>query len=101
MDLGDRIVAGFNDAVAQLVAALPGIIGALVILLIGWILSGILGGLVTRLLRGAGADRLFAQHAGNVYGPNAQSFTPSRVAGEVVKWLIRIVAIIAAVNSLA
>ena len=100
MDLGNRIVTGFNEAVGDLIEALPAIIGALVILLIGWILSGIIGRIVTGLLQRIGADRMFAQHGGQVYGQRAQGFTPSRIAGEVVKWLIRIVALIAAANSL-
>ena len=36
MDLWDTLVESFNEALADLVNALPTIIGALVILLIGW-----------------------------------------------------------------
>ena len=100
MDLGNRIVTGFNEAVGDLVEALPAIIGALLIIVIGWILSGIVGRVVTELLRRLGADRLFAQHATGVYGQAGAQLTPSRVAGSVVKWLVRLVTLIAAANSL-
>ncbi len=100
MEFGERIAAGFSEAVGDLIAALPAIIGALLILVIGWILSGIIGRIVSELLRRVGADRMFAQHGADVYGGAAGNLTPSRIAGEVVKWLIRIVAIIAAANSL-
>ncbi len=81
-------------------AALPAIIGALLILAIGWILSGILARLVSGLLSRSGADRLFAEHGGEVYGERAQAFKPSVVGGELVKWLIRIVFLVAAANVL-
>ena len=96
----DTIGAQFSAAVGSLVAALPNIIGALILLLIGWILSGIVARIVTTILERAGADRLFAQHGASVYGSSTQQFTPSRVAGEVVKWLIRLVFLIAAANLL-
>lgn len=100
MNLLDQIALSFNTVVGDLVEALPNIIGALVLLLVGWILSGIIGRIVTRVLEGVGADRMFAQHGASVYGQSGRSFTPSKVAGEVVKWLIRLVFLVAAANLL-
>lgn len=99
-DWGDAIFAAISGALATLIAAIPLILGALIILGIGWILSNVLGGLVRRVLQGAGADRLFAEHAGDVYGQRAASVRPSQVGGELVKWLIRIVFLVAAANVL-
>jgi hypothetical protein len=99
-DWGDAILAATSTALTTLLNAIPAILGALLILAIGWILSNILGGLVRRLLGGAGADRMFAQHAGDIYGQRAATIQPSRVGGELVKWLIRIVFVVAAANAL-
>ena len=94
------IGAYFNDAIGDLIGALPAIVGALLILLVGWTISIVVGRIVTELLRRLGADRLYAQHAGGVYGAQGATFAPSRAAGSVVKWLIRLFFLIIALNSL-
>ena len=99
-DWRDSFFLAASAALNNLLAAIPAIIGALLILAIGWILSNILARLVTSLLERAGADRLFAEHGGEVYGSRAEAFKPSVVGGELVKWLIRIVFLVAAANVL-
>jgi hypothetical protein len=76
------------------------VIGALLIILIGWIVAGALARITTEVLKRAGADRLFAEHGGEVYGSQSQRVKPSIVAGELVKWLIRIIFLVAAANVL-
>src|SRR5438093_599917 len=46
---------------AAFLVAIPSIVGALLLLVIGWIVAGIVGGLVTRLLRKVGLDTLAAK----------------------------------------
>jgi hypothetical protein len=99
-DWGQAVMLAITNALNNFLAAIPAIIGALLILLIGWILSNIAATLVTRLLRGANVDRLFATHGEGVYPADALRFQPSVVAGEIVRWLIRIVFLIAAANAL-
>jgi len=99
-DWGDAIFIAASNAFNSLLAAIPAIVGALLILAVGWILSGILARLVSGLLSRAGVDRLFAEHGGEVYGARAKSFKPSVVGGELVKWLIRIVFLVGAANVL-
>jgi hypothetical protein len=55
---------------------------------------------VSGALRKAGADRMFAEHGGAVYGDRSSQFQPSVVAGEIVKWAIRLVFLVAAANTL-
>ena len=97
---GDAIFLSLSNALNSFLAAIPQIIGALVIIVIGWIIAGILARIVTGLLRRAGADRLFAEHGGDVYGEQSRKVQPSVVAGELVKWLVRIVFLVAAANVL-
>jgi len=99
-DWGDAIFLSLSNALNAFLNAIPAIIGALVILLIGWIIAGFLARLVTTALRKAGADRMFAEHGNAVYGARSEQFQPSVVAGEIVKWAIRIVFIVAAANTL-
>jgi hypothetical protein len=99
-DWGDAIFLAVSNALNTFLAALPQLVGALILILIGWVLSGFLARLTTEALRRAGADRLFAQHASTVYGDASTRIRPSVVAGEVVKWLVRIVFLVAAANVL-
>ncbi len=97
---GDAIFLAVSNALNTFLAAIPQIIGALLIILIGWIIAGIVARIVSELLRRAGADRLFAQHGVAVYGSQSRDVKPSTIVGELVKWLIRIVFLVAAANVL-
>jgi hypothetical protein len=99
-DWGDSLFLAVSTAINNIVSAIPQIIGAILILAIGWILSNVAARIVEALLRGAGADRLFAQHGPAVYGQRATTFRPSSAGGELVKWLIRIIFLVAAANVL-
>ncbi|HYI23377.1 MAG TPA: hypothetical protein VEX62_12180 [Candidatus Limnocylindrales bacterium] len=100
MNLGDTLVAAFNEVVNDLVTALPAIIGALIILLIGYIVAKVVSGIVRRVVDRAGADRAFAQRGADVYGNSATAIKPSTAAASVVFWIIMLVFIIAAANFL-
>lgn len=97
---GDAIFLALTNALNSLLAAIPLIIGALVIIIIGWIIAGIAARIVSGLLRRVGADRLFAEHGGPVYGEQSRKIKPSTIGGELVKWLIRIIFLVAAANVL-
>ena len=97
---GDAVFLSLSNALNTFLAAIPQVIGALLILIIGWIVAGMVARLVGELLRRAGADRLFAEHGGRVYGAQSEKIRPSVVASELVKWLIRLVFLVAAANVL-
>ena len=97
---GDAVFLSLSNALNTFLAAIPQVIGALLIIIIGWIVAGVVARVVTELLRRMGADRLFAEHGGEVYGAQSRKIQPSVVAGELVKWLIRIVFLVAAANVL-
>jgi hypothetical protein len=99
-DWGDSIFLAISTALNNLLAAIPAIVGALLLLIIGWVLSNVADRLVTTLLQRAGADRLLAERGPEVYGQAATRFTPSEVSGDVVKWVIRLLFLIAAANLL-
>ena len=97
---GDAVFLSLSNALNSFLAAIPLVIGALIIIVIGWIIAGALARLVTEVLARAGADRLFAEHGGQVYGARSREIKPSVVGGELVKWLVRLVFLVAAANVL-
>ncbi|HKG57879.1 MAG TPA: hypothetical protein VKA85_11580 [Candidatus Limnocylindrales bacterium] len=99
-DWGDAVFLAVSNALNGFLAAIPQIVGALLIIVIGWLIAGALARVTTSVLRRAGADRLFAEHGGEVYGQQSRRIQPSVVAGEIVKWLVRIVFLVAAANVL-
>jgi hypothetical protein len=99
-DWGDAIFVSLSNALNGFLSAIPLVIGALLILAIGWIISNLLARLVRELLVRAGADRLFAEHGGEVYGKTSREIKPSVVTSEIVKWIIRFIFLVAAANVL-
>ncbi len=100
------VVASFGDSVNSgfdtFFRAIPQIIGALVLLVIGWIIAGLIGRLVQKLLDRIGADRLtqragidgFLQRAG------VRNASAGMVAGFIVKWWIRLIVLEVAIPAL-
>ena len=99
-DWGDAIFAALTNALNGFITAIPLIVGAIVIIVIGWLISNLVARLVRELLARAGADRVFAEHGGAVYGAQSRQIKPSVVASEIVKWIIRFVFLVAAANVL-
>lgn len=97
---GDAVFLSLSNALNAFLNAIPLVIGALLIIIIGWIIAGVLARLVTEVLRRIGVDRLFAEHSGRVYGDRTREIKPSVVTGELVKWLVRLVFLVAAANVL-
>jgi hypothetical protein len=97
---GDAVFLSLSNALNAFLNAIPLVIGALLIIIIGWIIAGALARLVSGVLRRIGADRVFAEHGGRVYGDRTREIKPSVVTGELVKWLVRLVFLVAAANVL-
>jgi hypothetical protein len=100
MNLVDTLAQAFNEAMADVVNAIPTVIGALFILLIGWIVGRIVGGIVTGILDRAKADAAFARYAGPIYGDTPGATRPSAYIGILAKWLIYLVFFLSAANFL-
>lgn len=99
-DWGDAIFLSLTNALNGFLAAIPQVIGALLIIVIGWIISNVLARVIREVLDRAGADRAFAKHGGDVYGTRSSDFQPSVVASEIVKWIVRFIFLVAAANVL-
>jgi len=100
-DWGQAFLTAISDAFSKLFGFLPDLIGALLILWIGWIVAGFIAKLVTGLLRKirfneatekAGLSR-FLQQSG-------VKQDASGIMGEIIKWFFRLIALVAAFSVL-
>lgn len=98
---GEAVLVSATEALSNFLGFLPALLGAILILVLGWIISGFLAGLVERGLKLVGFE-----HAANETGINrfvaraGGGWTASRVVAEIVKWFIRLIAIQAAAQVL-
>lgn len=100
-DWGDAVMVSATEALQNFLGFLPALIGAILILVIGWFLAGLLAGLVERGLKMVGFER-----AANTTGistfieRSGSSWTASAIVAEIIKWFIRLIAIQAAASIL-
>ena len=80
--------------------ALPSIVGALLLLVIGWIVAGFVGGLVARLLRKVGIDQLATKAGITAFLQRARLKldTPGLVGG-IITWYVRLIFVVMAANA--
>jgi hypothetical protein len=114
LDLGRRpnstegvivVVLSVSDSLQrasdEFFAWLPKLVGALVILFVGWLVARVVARIVKRALRSAGADRALASGRAAVYKQQfAPSLEPSGVIATVAFWFIFGWAILLAISTL-
>ncbi|WP_436935527.1 mechanosensitive ion channel family protein [Halovenus marina] len=88
-----------DQAIADSIEYLPVVVGALVILLAGYIIGRILGGVVTRVIRRLGVGRYVEGTAVEEVG-DGDSDAIARLLGKVISYYVYFVAIIAAADVL-
>jgi hypothetical protein len=95
MDIGNSVERGFTVFFAWL----PALIGALVILVVGYVVAKAVSGLVRRALERAGLDRTLHTGAGGSFIQKLTS-SPSRLVGTLTYWAILLGTISLAVSVL-
>ncbi len=100
-DWGDAVMVSATEALQNFLGFLPALIGAILILVIGWLLAGLLAGLVERGLKMVGFERA-AQTTGisSFIERSGSEWTASAIVAEIIKWFIRLIAIQAAASIL-
>ena len=91
-DWSAGFITGLTAGMAHFFAAIPNIIGAVLIIVIGWLIAGLIGGLVSKLCKAVHletvADRVgvngFLQRSGT-------KLRTSDIIGEIVTWVIRLI----------
>ncbi|GAB3415620.1 hypothetical protein GCM10027318_32300 [Massilia agilis] len=96
---GASLMASLSAAMSLLFAAVPRIIGFLIILGIGWLIASLIEKAIVALLRAVHFDG-FADRAG--MGPMAQALkrSPSGVLAGIAKWFVRLIALVVAFDAL-
>jgi hypothetical protein len=89
----DQLEIAFRSALDRIGLAIPAMLGALVVLIIGWIIAGIAGRATAAAVRRTGADRIFAEHGG-------EQIVPSDASGQIVMWLVRLATLVFAATVL-
>jgi hypothetical protein len=98
---GAAIVTSVATAMSMFVAAVPRIVGFLVILLVGWFIASLIGKAVAMLLRNLRFNELSqrARLSDFVESAGIRSDSSGFVAG-VAKWIVRLVALVVAFDAL-
>jgi hypothetical protein len=97
----DAVMLSITAALVTFLSFIPAIIGAIVILIIGWIIAGFLGKLVTMVLSRVGFDRAAARTGISDFMARAgwREGGASRLIGELVKWFVRLLFLEAAAEA--
>ncbi|HEY9897698.1 MAG TPA: hypothetical protein V6D00_00825 [Pantanalinema sp.] len=93
--------AATGAALANLLGWLPNLLGAIVVLLVGWWIAGLLGKLTDRALDAIHFDRWMARaHVDEAIARSGMRIEPSNLVGNLVKWLVFLVAVLVASDAL-
>jgi hypothetical protein len=90
-----------SELAARVARFLPGMIGALLILLVGWIISKVIGAVATRALHRFGLDR--AAERLELSGPLKRAGLgdrPSAIVGRLLYWILLLTFLVSAVETL-
>jgi small-conductance mechanosensitive channel len=95
------ILQSLENAVGQFFAYIPQLIGAIIILIVGYVLARVLKAVFTRLLQGIGFDGWMERGGIKQFFDRAQTNqTPASVIGTLVFWFVFIIAITMAADAL-
>lgn len=99
-DFGTALITGLAAALAAFFTAIPSVIGAILILVIGWIVAGWIGGLVAKALRAIRFDQMAERAGVTGFLARAQIHADAAgVVGDVIKWYVRLVFVLMAANA--
>src|ERR671916_2151650 len=100
-DLGSSLQVAFRDALSGVFAFIPKLFGAVILLLVGWFLGKLVGGLVTKALRAVKFNEVADKAEIDTFLRNAGvKMDPAAVVGAIVRWFIYLVFFLAAFDAL-
>lgn len=97
---GQLVLNAFNDLLSRFVSFLPGLIGAIVIVIIGLIIAALVAKLVEKVVKMLGIDSVIARLQHEITGKPGREVKASLVLREVVRWFLIFVFLIAASETL-
>ncbi len=97
----ETIGRSLSEGLGTIMGALPALIGALLILVIGYIIAKVLQGITTRVLKSAGFEGWMEKGGVKQFFDRSQTTqTPLSILGKLVFWLVFFIAISMAVDTL-
>jgi small-conductance mechanosensitive channel len=97
----DTFVQPLQNALSTFLSYLPQLLGAIVILIIGYIVAKVLQAVVTRVLRGIGFENWMERGGIRQFFDRAQTNqTPTSIIGKLVFWFVFIIALTMAADAL-
>lgn len=99
-DMGTAVITALSAALISFVTALPSLIGALILLAIGWFVAGLIGSFLARVLRMVRFEELAERSGvtGFLRRANIRA-DAAGVIGGIVKWYVRLVFVVMAANA--
>lgn len=97
---GQIVLNAFNDLLSRFVSFLPGLIGAIVIIIIGLIVAAIIAKLVEKVVKMLSIDSVIARLQHEITGKPGREIRASLILREVVRWFLIFVFLIAASEAL-
>jgi small-conductance mechanosensitive channel len=95
------VTQSLSDGLGAILGALPALIGALLILLIGFIIAKVLQGITTTVLQSMGFEGWMEQGGIKQFFDRSQTNqTPLSILGKLIFWLVFFIAITMAVDTL-
>src|ERR671921_1311862 len=95
------VMQSLSDGLGAILGALPALIGAIIILVIGFIIAKVLQGIVTRVLKSMGFEGWMESGGIKQFFDRSQTNqTPLSILGKLVFWLVFFIAITMAVDTL-
>ncbi len=100
-DWGAAVMTSLTAALTMFLAAIPRVIGFLVIIVIGWLIAGVLAAAVAALLRAVRFNDLAQRSglAGFVHNMGVRKDTAG-VLADIVKWFVRLIVLVVAFDAL-
>jgi small-conductance mechanosensitive channel len=100
-DFSDSLQLAFRDALSDFFTFVPKLLGAVLLLLVGWFLGKLIGTLVTKALRAVRFNQIADKAEIDDFLRNAGvKMDPSAVVGAIARWFVYLVFFIAAFNAL-
>ncbi|GAC1306680.1 MAG: hypothetical protein NVS2B3_12890 [Vulcanimicrobiaceae bacterium] len=91
-DWSAGFLTGLTAGLARFFGAIPNIIGALLLLVIGWVIAGLLGAIIVKVARAIHIDTVADRVGANAFlARSGAKLKTSDVLGEVVKWVVRLI----------
>ncbi|MGE0128439.1 MAG: small-conductance mechanosensitive ion channel [Blastocatellales bacterium] len=100
-DMGEAMWYSFTQALGAFMSFLPALLGALVILIVGWFIAKGVARLAERGLRGVGLERAVDRSGiGHFIEQSGTRWTVSGIIGALIKWSIFLIFIQAAASAI-